>query len=330
MRNQWTILLVVLALLAGIPPVNESAQEPPPRLYAGTQGTGQNAAEIYRLADDGTWQRQLSLSAPSGRDLQIQDVAFFKGRLYAATHSTSGAVFGLGLYFTPDGVNWQHDDEFQESDVFALSVVTDQLYAGVFGGLYQLRERNGRFTWTFLQFATANVNRVVAFGGKLYAGTHGEGLYVSANDGRSWMQVAGFPTDGNVWTMTTFQDKLYVGTYDGEFYESADGRTWLRIPMLRAGQGCARLVVFGDRLMAIAGDFCELFQSSDGMNWQKLEPSIGRVLAMHVSDQPGVRRLYAGFGQAIRFTEDLMTWTELPPLPEAFLRTLGTRPLMTE
>ncbi len=329
-RSQRRMWLVVLALVMSAGSANHAAQAPSVALYAGTSGSGESAAEIYRLADNGVWQRQLSLSVPPGRSLRIEDFAFFKGRLYAATHSTSGSDFGRGLYSTLDGVNWVRDTTFGESDVFALSVVADQLYAGVFGGLYELRERSGRLIWTFVQFATANVNRVVAFGGKLYAGTHGEGLYVSAGSGGPWTQVAGFPIDGNVWAMMTFQNKLYIGTYDGQFYESADGRTWRRIPTLTAGQGCAHLVVFGQQMVAIAGDNCELFQSSDGTAWQHVAPGIGRVLALDVLQQPGLSRLYAGFSQSVRFTNDLMTWTELPVLPQGFLWTLGARPLPTE
>ncbi|MBI3951125.1 MAG: hypothetical protein HY314_11810 [Acidobacteria bacterium] len=326
-------LLLWFVWLGGVPPANYPPQAPPVTLYAGTSGTGDNAAEIHQLADNGTWQRQLSLNVPPGRELRIKDFALFKGRLYAATQSPSGSDFGRGLYVTLDGVNWSRDNRFPMSDILALSVVTDRLYAGVFGGLYELRETTGgALMWTFREFdfPAGNVNRVVALGRNLYAGTHGAGLAVSSNNGRNWTQAAGFPTDGNVWTMVTFQNKIYIGTYNGEFYESADGRTWRRIPSLMAAQGCATFVVLGDRLITAARESCELFQSSDGTNWQELEPSIGLVRVLQVVEQPSIRRLYAGFGQSIQFTDDLTTWTQLPPLPRGFLSAMGARSPMSQ
>lgn len=326
MKRPWTLLLSLIACLSTYPGGSLSGQGTEFPLYAGTSGTGAEAAEIYRLSDVGTWQRQLGLSAPPGRDVQIQDFDFFIGRLYAATHSFSGSDFAQGTYFTTDGVNWNRDRGLRTDDIFALSAIRDRLYAGAIGGLYELRLGIAGFSWLFREVSSDVVNHVVEFGGRLYAGTHGGGLWVSSNDGSSWSQVPGFPMNGNVWTMAVFSNRLYIGTIDGRYYQSANGTIWSVIPTISSGSFCPKLAAFGQRLVAIGTDNCELFQSQDGMNWQKLQPNIGFVQVIHAAEQSGVRRLYAGTNQSIRFTQDLINWTDLPRLPRGNVSALIVHP----
>ncbi|MBI4470162.1 MAG: hypothetical protein HY650_12660 [Acidobacteria bacterium] len=330
MKLKKLFVTMGLGFVLGFPQFVVLAQEPIPPVYAGTGGTGTGAGEVYRLNENGSWQLQLSFDTPEGRDVRIQDFGHFRGRLYASTHSNSGNIFAKGLYYTVDGVRWVWDGALNPEliDSLRLSPIRDRLYAPDLGGLHELRQSFfGGFFWNFRNFSDANMDEVVDFGGRLYAASHGGGLYSSLDDGQSWAKVAGFPSDGNIWTIAATTGKLYLATYTGEFYQSSNGTTWTLIPGFTAGTGCAVIVAFGQQIIALAGERCELFQSSDGNSWQKLDPGIGPIQVLYVDERSGVQRIYAGISQSVRYSDDLLTWTPLPPLPRGRVTAITVRAL---
>jgi photosystem II stability/assembly factor-like uncharacterized protein len=73
----------------------------------------------------------------------------------------------------------------------------------------------------------------------LFAGTHGKGVFFSADEGQSWEPAGSGLTVSNVYSLNAARAgnelRLYAGTEPAHLFTSTDlGRTWRELPMLRA------------------------------------------------------------------------------------------------
>jgi photosystem II stability/assembly factor-like uncharacterized protein len=71
------------------------------------------------------------------------------------------------------------------------------------------------------------VNAILVSNNNLFAGTNGNGIYVSTNNGLSWGAVNNGLTNTFVRTLTTSGSNLFAGTYGGGVFRSSDnGANW--------------------------------------------------------------------------------------------------------
>jgi photosystem II stability/assembly factor-like uncharacterized protein len=75
---------------------------------------------------------------------------------------------------------------------------------------------------------------------RLFAGTHGDGIHASADDGRTWSRRDHGIASANIYSMSVLDAgsddvRLYAGTEPAHLYVSRDGgETWQELPSLRS------------------------------------------------------------------------------------------------
>jgi photosystem II stability/assembly factor-like uncharacterized protein len=143
----------------------------------------------------------------------------------------------------------------------------------------------------------------------LLAGTYGDGLFRSADDGRSWERVE----DGLTASTFRFVTPELAGTEPARVYRSADGgRRWeelegiTRIPgheewylPYSPRAGAARNAYVSDDRMLVAVEVGGLLRSDDGGRTWICEPVAGDEDVHHVTGHPDDRDLvYVSLGTA--------------------------------
>ena len=169
--------------------------------------------------------------------------------------------------------------------------------------------------------------------GTLFAGTHGDGIYASTDQGRSWTrkdQGVGF---SNIFTMNFVEGpdglRLYAGTEPAHLYVSTDiGESWAELPALRSAPSLSqwtfpappheahvKVLAFDPRspdTIYVGIEVGTLLKSEDrGQTFRELsgfEPDIHRVMLSPV--QPD-RVLMTNGGGVYRSGDAGTTWEHL-------------------
>jgi hypothetical protein len=115
--------------------------------------------------------------------------------------------------------------------VRALTVSGTNVFAGTFGGVYL--SINGGAHWTpvnsgfereIIYSLISNSNG--SGGTTIYAGTGGDGLLISTNNGTSWRRSYAGMTNFSVYSLAVSGTRLFAGTVNGVFTSSDNGTSW--------------------------------------------------------------------------------------------------------
>ena len=238
----------------------------------------------WRLLDDGF------LDSDGAYNVQAlaRDSA---GRLYAGTWD--------GLYIRHDGdQRWTSPDDClgETRQILSLAVLPesggDTLLIGTSGaGVYALDPESGACeprNSGFDQDPRAGVIQalLVTPDGIAYAGTVDHGVYVTADSGRQWQQIAGGLPEGSRSILTLGQDPLtgtlYTGTYGQSVFRLAqDGQTWeaanrdlpVDLPVQQIGFAGPR----GEHLLAglqVGGLYKNSDRDADTPTWSRLHKAL--------------------------------------------------------
>lgn len=115
---------------------------------------------------------------------------------------------------------WDEIDTFAGKSVNA--VIKDNegnIYAGTTNGVFKYDATTKKWDRVFGGAAYLNITALsIDNTGLLYAGTDGDGLFISTDKGKSWEEIDNGITNKRI-TAIKFDstDRLYVGTYDGIF-----------------------------------------------------------------------------------------------------------------
>ena len=137
--------------------------------------------------------------------------------------------------------------------------------------------------WTLITTSsTINVHALVVDGNNLYVGDLSQGIYLSTNNGTSWLNSNQGLTN---YTMTSILKKgtyLFAGTFDGPFRSSDNGTTWTP-----ANNGLSVVYSFSinnDTIYA-AGSYLGAFRSADnGTTWESLGLNRGEISLLVAKD----------------------------------------------
>ena len=96
---------------------------------------------------------------------------------------------------------------------------------------------NWRLAETMLPGVHATTLAIVPGGAGMFAGTHGDGIFFSADDGRRWEPRNGGMTSQDVYSVAAVEldggVTLYAGTQPAMLFRSRDvGRNWVELPAL--------------------------------------------------------------------------------------------------
>lgn len=127
--------------------------------------------------------------------------------------------------------------------VFESDTPADELIVGTVNGVAWLRRAGRGAPWRETRRALTgfHISNLVEDPetGRLFAGTHGDGIHASDNDGRSWQRKDRGMAHPNIYSMAVARDaggvRLYAGTEPAHLYVSYDGgERWSELPSLRS------------------------------------------------------------------------------------------------
>ena len=289
-------------------------------VFAGTTGEG-----VYRfLGGSNSWEEaNIGLTSPFIRSLLVDN----QGILWAGTS-------GSGVYSSEDlGSTWQVAGvDLPSVDVRALIEVNDVLYAGASsgededsrGGIFRLQESAN--SWTTLDLGEnsgAEIRSILSLkNGELIAGTAGQQIYRSSNEGDSWDTYEVGLTNSIVHNFKITTDgHLFAGTVRVGFYMSVDrGDSWRSID-IGDTERIDVLAEAPDGSLVAATQKRNIYRSVDGgLAWENIGSESDAeqfgfypTISAHVTQAGTI--MIAGYDSKIMRSEDNgETWTlvEIP------------------
>jgi photosystem II stability/assembly factor-like uncharacterized protein len=109
----------------------------------------------------------------------------------------------------------------------AFGSLEETLFAGTDSGIFISRDE--AHSWRPATDVAMSSGRIISFatvGRRVFAGTDGSGMLVSADEGRSWVRNVAFPSH-KVRCLLAHQGRVYAGTdAEGVFVSSDAGQSW--------------------------------------------------------------------------------------------------------
>ena len=114
----------------------------------------------------------------------------------------------------------------------------------------------------------ASISSLAASGTNIFAGTLGEGIYISTNGGASWASVNNGLTQLNVYSFAVSGSSIFAGTFNGVFKSINNGVNWTSASN-GIGGTIRSFAVTGTNIYA-AGDNGVFLSVNDGASWTEL------------------------------------------------------------
>ncbi len=201
-------------------------------LFVGTCAESGNGCEAWRY-DGANWAQSGEDGFGDWRNVSLNSLAEYGGFLYAGIARDSGGAGGGGGFsvYRFDGADWSEfrKDESAVGGANCMAVLGGYLYVDVYNSTSgcELRRSDGADEWSLAapygygSFTNIDASSLLAWGGKLYAGTQRApgmpgGCQIWSYDGASWRQEMGdgFGGDTNraVSALAGTGRFLYAGT----------------------------------------------------------------------------------------------------------------------
>ena len=197
-----------------------------------------------------------------------------------------GDCYSGGVYSSSDsGMHWSEKDTGFHENINNFAVIGETMFAGTNNGVFRSTDHGAHWSarntglsyddYDSIYGHAPQVMRLATIGTNLFAGTTGEGLFLSTDFGGTWKGVdSGLTnTSMSIYGLTTLNSKIYAGVFQG-FADSTGGvfmSTDYATTWNAAENGLTRhtinvLVSFGTNLYA--GTNYGVFLSTDeGANW---------------------------------------------------------------
>lgn len=145
-------------------------------------------------------------------------------------------------------------------NVYSLAICASNVLAGTENGIF-LSTNNGTY-WTNVNDC-GEIRSIAVDGNKVFAGTSGNGVYISYNGGLNWAP-AGL-TGYNVCSFLIEGINVFAGTNDGLFLSTDNGVNWAKLGL--GGYGVSGLVRSGSNIIAGTnkGGF---LSTNNGRDWR--------------------------------------------------------------
>lgn len=170
------------------------------------------------------------------------DIMLFvdSGKVFASDANTLNGYVKLS---TDNGMTWVEQDSSFVENTNCFAMIGGDLFAGTDDGVF-LSTDNGT-SWTAanngfpygnndsINGHAAQVMRILAHGTTLFAGTTGEGIYRSDNNGGSWIEVDNGLTNLDIYGLASIGTELFAGAFrfagdsiGGVFVSTDNGASW--------------------------------------------------------------------------------------------------------
>lgn len=264
-------------------------------ILAGTSYAASSLAYVFLSSDSGlTWTLDGSFPVfnhtPGTASYVVPTVTFLKdgndvfagfGDVFAPTHA---------IYVsTDDGVTWtDRDTEFvQPANCFVSS--DSAVYVGADNGVYVTIDQGRSWAPTNRAELSLPVSALTSLGSLLFAGTEGEGIYLSTNGGKSW-SITG-DTSSSVFSLATMGHIVFAATdFDtsiggGLFMSSDSGTTWTRASLPGS---MLYAMSAGKKRLFVATNSAIVMSTDTGQTWEVIPTSnnvTGAIIALKTDGQ---------------------------------------------
>ncbi len=253
---------------------------------------------VFRSTDDGDTWTLTSLANTGFNSFQISSItADQQGAILAGT--TNDGLFRS----SDDGVTWVQQTSPSNTIIGMMLDSKGRVLASTAAGLFYVTD--GGATWTRFYPALAYQPTALAEspGGRLVAGTRGNGVYVTQGIGSPWSQGALCNSTPSSLLIIPSGD-LLAGTPYGLYRSTDAGNNWvattlkpMSVPALTRGVGGA----------VFAGADSGLYRTSDdGVSWTRMGFPSARVSPVALDSRGNI---FAG--NFYRSTNDGQSWTQL-------------------
>jgi len=201
--------------------------------------------------------------------------------------------------------------------VQCFAAADTNIFAGTrnLGGVYGVfRSTNNGVSWGPTGLMNYEIWSLAVAGTRLFAGTYGNGIFLSTNSGETWTLLDNRFEIADVRALAVCGTRIFAGTAGGGVFRSTDnGNTWTQTSFR---SWVNALAVCGTTLFA-GTDVEGIFSSTDnGESWTKcVNTAYGIVSAMTAS---ATTVFAAGYAGVYRTTDGGVSWTDdTAGIPEA-------------
>jgi len=273
---------------------------------------GSSGARIFLSTDNGSsWNIVATLhavvSTPYSNVYLNPNVTIYKSGLYLFA-GVRDAIQGSIYISTDNGLSWTEKDTNFIQCVNSFASISETVFAGTNDGVY-LSTNNG-INWsssnTGLSYGNYNsiyghapqVVQLLAQGKTLFAGTSGEGIFRSDNDGLNWIEVDNGLTNLNIYGLTSIGPYLFAGAFQfpgdstgGIYISTNNGTNWRA-----ANTGLTNHMInilYADGSNLLAGTNIGTFLSTNyGTSWSILDSMVVTSFAVDRSNLLAQTRLF--------------------------------------
>jgi photosystem II stability/assembly factor-like uncharacterized protein len=173
---------------------------------------------LFHSLDNGnTWSTiSLGASAPIVKTLIID-----------GNYVYAGFDHGRGFISDDLGVSWQAKNNGLTSlNMHSFTVMGSNVFVGTDAGVFKTENSSNLWTAVNTGITTLKINTLSNHNGYLFAGSDGDGVYISSNAGQSWIVSHNYFSSWFMSHLFAFGSYVYAGS-SGCLYRSADnGLTW--------------------------------------------------------------------------------------------------------
>jgi ligand-binding sensor domain-containing protein len=131
--------------------------------------------------------------------------------------------------------------------------------------------------WQLTSLNSNDVNAIAINGNKIFAGTFGDGMFLSTNNGDNWTTVnTGLTSNSTVNALAISGINIFAGTYTGVFLSSNNGQLWTPVNNgLPANTNVLSLAAKGDTILAGTIYDGVFLSPNNGQFWSAINTGLG-------------------------------------------------------
>ncbi len=203
--------------------------------------------------------------------LLIAAFAQFNSNLQSADEPGADGI----IYFSEDnGISWENRSKGFPDDVYITDMAVSDDLLGVStkqDGIYVYNFQKSN--WEAIPVkpqVTGNIDVLFFFENRIFVGTQGEGIYMSADRGKSWSRINRGLKNLTIRRLNLFNNKLYAGTNGGLFSFDENENAW-QPEYVENGLQVNGITEFGGEIYigTNQGAFKSSLQSD---KWEKITP----------------------------------------------------------
>ncbi len=284
--------------------------------------------EIFRSTNRGATWELTDWGFPSIRPTALAFAATVNGPIYAATERH-------GTYVSSDGRAWLDtarpgDNPLINQRVFSIASNPRFVFAGSDGlGVFR-RGVPCCGPWTPFNAGLNNlkITALTTKGDQVFAGTPGSGIFVSTDNGASWIAGnQGLPANAEISALALGDNGVFAGLTNGIFRSTDGGGNWSQLTGgLPMNPNITSLEAFGPNVFASVKGVGVYMSIDSGETWRAINQGLTNqdVLSLKVNNNI----LYAGTTSGVFAANIVLPFIQPPVAQPITVKTVEDTPLM--